>query len=121
VGAGDINRILYVEDDEDVGPLMEHVLTSRGYAVEVATTVSQALSLLENGGFDLVLTDGRLPDGSGVVVADRAKAQEVDVLIVTGYALSLPGVERHDFLMKPVRPAELLAAVDRHIGNHGPG
>ena len=114
-----MNRILYVEDDEDVGPLMEHVLTSGGYMVEIATTVSQALSLLEGGSFDLVLTDGRLPDGSGVVVADRAKAQAVDVLIVTGYALTLPGVERHDFLMKPVRPAELLAAVDRHIGGQG--
>jgi DNA-binding response OmpR family regulator len=114
-------RILYVEDDEDVGPLMELVLTSYGYTVEVATSVSEALSLLDGGGFDLVLTDGRLPDGSGVVVADRAKAQKVDVLIVTGYALSLPGLERHDFLMKPVRPAELLAAVNRHIGSHGQG
>lgn len=114
-----MNRILYVEDDDDVRPVMETVLVSGGYAVEVAATVSEALTLLADGGFDLVLTDGRLPDGSGVLVADRAKAQDVDVLIVTGYALSLPGLERHDFLMKPVRPAELLAAVDRHIGGQG--
>jgi DNA-binding response OmpR family regulator len=114
-----MNRILYVEDDADVGPVMQLVLVSGGYTVEVATSVSEALSLLKDGEFDLVLTDGRLPDGSGVVVADRAKAEDVDVLIVTGYALSLPGIERHDFLMKPVRPAELLAAVDRRIGSDG--
>ena len=81
--------------------------------------MSEELSLLEGGDFDLVLADGRLPDGSGVLIADRAKARHVDVLIVTGYALTLPGIERHDFLMKPVRPEELLTAVDRHIRSDG--
>jgi CheY-like chemotaxis protein len=37
-----MNRILYVEDDEGVGPLMESVLTSGGYTVEVATSVPEA-------------------------------------------------------------------------------
>src|ERR1051325_8947041 len=68
-----------------------------------------------SGEYDLVLADGRLPDGSGMALADRANARGIPSLIVTGYAFDLmkEDLGRFDFLLKPVRPDELLQAVER--------
>lgn len=88
-----------------------------GYRVDVAATATQASSLLDAGSYDLVLTDGLLPDGDGVEIADKAKAQGMAALIVTGYALRFPKehLERHDFVMKPLRARELLDAVAQQL------
>ena len=111
------HRILLVEDDPDVRPLLEHVLLGEGYRVDVATTAAEAASLLETKGYDLVLTDGLLPDGSGTAVADQAKARGIKAVIITGYALQSPKeeVERYEYILKPVRPRELLSAVARYL------
>ena len=113
-----ITCILLVEDDPDVRPLIEHVLLGAGYSVDVAVGVSQARALLATGSYDLVLTDGRLPDGSGIEIADAAKARGIVAVIITGLAMQLGKDElgRHEYLLKPVRPAELLLAVRRYIG-----
>ena len=110
-------RVLLVEDDPDVRPLLQHVLLSAGYAVDAAETALKASSLIEVNSYDLVLTDGVLPDGNGVAVADKAKSRGMRALIITGYALRIPraDLERHDYIMKPLRPRELLAAVARHL------
>ncbi len=47
-------RILLVEDDPDVKPLLEHLLLSEGYQVATADSVTVAVSLLEAQPFDLV-------------------------------------------------------------------
>jgi two-component system response regulator HydG len=65
-----------------------------------------------------VLADGRLPDGTGMAVADRAGERGIPSLIVTGYGFDLMkdhGLGRFDFLLKPVRPNELLEAVERAL------
>jgi DNA-binding response OmpR family regulator len=56
-------RILLVEDD----------LLAQGYRVDPSATVAGARMLLAGGGYDLVLADGVLPDGSGMMVADEAE------------------------------------------------
>jgi DNA-binding response OmpR family regulator len=106
-------RILLVEDDPDVRPMMEHVLLAADYQVEVAVTVAQATALLDRHAYDLVVTDGRLPDGTGIAVADRAKALGVKTLVVTAYGLQFPAAElrRHPYALKPVRAAELLTII----------
>jgi hypothetical protein len=62
-----------------------------------------------------VLTDGRLGDGTGMSVAAKAGEAGGKALIITGYAFELPKEElgRHEFLLKPVGPSELLVAVER--------
>src|SRR5690348_17024914 len=55
-------RILLVEDDRDLRPLLEHVLLSAGYEVTAVETVKSAVSLIEAQPFDLVFTDVSLPD-----------------------------------------------------------
>lgn len=113
-------RILLVEDDPDVGALLEHSLGSAGYKVSKAATVSAAHLLLDHRSHDLVLTDVVLPDGSGVAIADKAQELGIRTLLLTGYGLHLPAHQlgRHECLMKPVRPGELFAAIKRVLGKN---
>jgi DNA-binding response OmpR family regulator len=110
-------RILLVEDDPDVRLLMEHVLHGEGYDVTVVETVAIATSLLASQPFDLVLVDANLPDGSGLTVAEKAKSLGRKALVITGYGLSLPknALADFDYLLKPIRPAELLAEIRQRL------
>ena len=114
-----MTRILLVEDDQNVRVLLEHVLIDGGYVVDSTTTVAEAKSLLDSVGYELLLADGRLPDGTGMVLAEYAQASGVKTLIITGYAFQLASQDlgRYEFLMKPVRPAELLQAIERALGD----
>jgi DNA-binding NtrC family response regulator len=110
-------RILLVEDDRDVRMLLEHVLRDAGYDVDSAETVAAASGWLQRRSYALVLADGVLGDGSGIAVADDARARGIRTLVITGYMLRVgkEQLDRHEFLMKPVRPQELLVAVERRI------
>jgi two-component system response regulator HydG len=110
-------RILLVEDDSNVLLLLEHVLRDDGHDVDLAVTVQQAQSRLLQHRYDLVVADGKLPDGTGMQIGDVANTAGVRVLIVTGFAFQLPSKElrRFDYLLKPLRPAELLRAVERKL------
>jgi DNA-binding NtrC family response regulator len=110
-------RILLVEDDLDVRVLLEHVLIGAGCDVSAVETVKSAKRLLEAQGYDLVVTDGSLPDGTGLDVADEAKARGVSVLLITGHALRLPQqrLAEYTYLLKPVRPPELIDAIRRML------
>ena len=110
-----MNRILSVEDEFDVRMLLQHVLLGAGYQVDSADTVEAACALLDAHAYDLVLADGRLQDGTGMMVAEKAGETGTKALIITGYAFDLPKEQlgRYDYMLKPVRPSELLAAVER--------
>jgi DNA-binding NtrC family response regulator len=115
-GAG-MSRILLVEDDPDVGPLLENILLFAGHKVSKVATVAAAQLLLGHRSHDLVLTDINLPDGNGIAIADKAKDLGAKVVLITGYALQIPAdqLRRHEYLMKPVRAAELLAVIERTL------
>jgi two-component system response regulator HydG len=110
-------RILLVEDDPNVLMLLEHVLRGANHDVDLAATVRQARSYLGKRRYDLVVADGKLPDGTGMTVGDAASAVGIETLIITGYALHLPREElmRFEYLLKPLRPIELLNAIERKL------
>jgi DNA-binding NtrC family response regulator len=118
-----VARILLVEDDPDVRPLLEHILMGAGHRVVSATGVQESLGLIAADGYELVVTDLRLPDGDGRAIADVAVEGGAKVIILTGYGLSLPqGDHRsHTYLLKPIRPAEFLLAVGNVLGEVGRG
>jgi len=97
--------------------LLEHVLLGAHHQVHRAETMQDAIAMLEKQRYDLVVADGRLADGTGMTVAARAQQKGSKALIITGYAFELPKEElgRYDFLLKPVRPDELLMAVDEKL------
>jgi DNA-binding NtrC family response regulator len=112
-----MTRILLVEDDVDVRLVMEHALIDGGYEVDTTGTMLGGCELLGCRPYDLVVTDGRMPDGTGMELADKAHEKGTPALIVTGYAFQLPkdDLNRFEFLLKPVRPSELLQAVKRAL------
>src|SRR4051794_26233744 len=110
-------RILLLEDDADVRVLMEHVLIADRYDVDPAGRVAAARTLLMRQRYDLVLADGLLPDGTGMEIAHEAQRRGTPAIIITAYAFQIPHDElaRFELLLKPVRPAELLQAVERAL------
>jgi DNA-binding response OmpR family regulator len=111
------NRILLVEDDPDVGPLLEHALLHAGFKVHWVSGAVEAQALLDERTYDLVLTDLMLPDGNGLDIADAAKAKSLKCLIITGYAFqfSKERLAQHEVLLKPIRPRELVDAIERRL------
>jgi DNA-binding response OmpR family regulator len=106
-------NILIVDDEAGVRDLLAEVLRENGYAVEVAGTVAEASDLLGKRGYQVVVTDWRLPDGDGTLIANLAAELGSNAFLMSGYlSRMLPGnVDPRQTLMKPVLPSELLAAV----------
>src|SRR5439155_7779526 len=117
-------HILVAEDNEFNAQLMEQLLVRRGYRVRPATNGRVALALAGEGIFDLLLLDVHMPelDGFEVVQAirerERTTGGHLPVIALTARSRKedrerclAAGMD--DFLTKPIRPAELLAAIDR--------
>ncbi|HEY2276119.1 MAG TPA: response regulator [Steroidobacteraceae bacterium] len=116
--------VLLVEDNAVNRRLAEIVLTRRGHTVVAADSGPDALRALGGRYFDLVLMDLQLPGMDGIDATRAIRAAEagrdrrVPVLALTAHAL--PGVREQcleagmdGYLTKPLRPADLLAAVER--------
>ena len=110
-------RILLVEDDPDVRFVVEHVLLDAGHDVDAAETMTGGLELLACRSYDLVVADGKLPDGTGLAIADQAIEQGLKAFVMTGYAFSLPAStpRQYEILLKPLRPREIIDAVERTL------
>ena len=85
-----MSRVLLVEDDPDVRLILEGALFNAGYDVKAAANVRDGLSLLDSREFDLLLTDGRLPDGTGIELADTAGAKGTPVVILMSLDACFP-------------------------------
>jgi len=119
-GIGLAARILIVEDDEAVLETLRAILDRAGYQVEQATDLAQALAATERSVFDVAVLDLRLREDDGLRVLRRLKERSPAAagLIVTGYASLETAVQAlragaFDFLVKPVDPDELKAAISR--------
>ncbi len=113
-------RILLVEDDEDLRKVPARFLDNAGYRVVEAKNSEEAIHhMLNEEAFDMLFTDVVLPGGmNGVEIAERAKLLQpnIKILFTTGYAENAivhngtldPGVE---VITKPYRRAELLEKI----------
>ena len=73
----------------DVRSVVEAALLDEGYEVDVAQNCRQGQAFLDKHTYDLLLTDGRLPDGIGVDVANAAGRHGTPAIIMTTYAFVL--------------------------------
>jgi len=108
-------RILLVEDEPDIHQLLSHALRGEGYRVDPAETVARAGEHLDAQSYAVVIADWRLPDGDGFEIADRAADRGAKTIMISGYLFQIPAerAARHELLMKPMRPQELIDAVER--------
>jgi PAS domain S-box-containing protein len=123
-------HILVAEDNPYNQAVMEDLLPRRGHTVHVAGDGRAALTALEQNHFDVMLLDIHMPevDGFQVVAVQRQREQGTGrhLPIIALTARSAAG-ERElclregmdDYLGKPVRAAELFAAIDRLAGSEG--
>ena len=117
-------RILIAEDEEALCAMCARALKGVGHDVSTALDGSDALDLLkrENGRFDLLLTDIRMPmmDGIALSLAVARDFPELTILLMTGYADQRErahGLDAivHDVIAKPFTLAALRAAVDEAL------
>ncbi len=107
-------RILVVDDELSMREYLDLLLTAEGYAVTIAGAVPEALRLLASDEFDLVISDMRLGNESGLSVleAARARINAPEVILITAYGSPAAAVEamRHgayDYICKPFDNEEL--------------
>jgi len=107
-------RILVVEDDEFVCNSLKWLLTDEGYQVDVTTEGAEALSMVEQNVYDLVITDLMMPGVDGLEVLKKVKtvSEDTSVIVLTGYgtvdaAVSALNEGAFDFLTKPCDDLEM--------------
>jgi two-component system cell cycle response regulator CpdR len=117
-------RILIAEDEEALCALCARALTTDGHDVMTAADGSEALDVLtrEEGRFDLLLTDIRMPIMDGIALALNAARdfQNLTILLMTGYADQRErahGLDAliHDVIAKPFTLAVLRGAVNEAL------
>ncbi len=115
-------RILVVDDERSMRELLSIVLKREGYAVLLADNGRDAIALLEREAVDLLISDIRMPDMTGVEVLREAKRLDADIvgIMVTAFASTETAVEAlrlgaYDYLSKPFDVEELKAKVRNAI------
>ena len=118
---GPPEHLLLVEDDHAIGALLRTELTAKGFQVTWARTLAQGWDLIQQP-FDLALVDLGLPDGDGTdLVRELRRVQETTVIVILTARDEeidiLVGLDAgaDDYLVKPVRLAELAARVRAHL------
>ncbi|MGF6148584.1 Transcriptional regulatory protein ZraR [Kingella potus] len=110
--------VLVVDDEADIRDLMEMTLMKMGLRVDTAVGVEDAKSKLEGGDYSLVLTDMRMPDGSGLEVVQHINRLALDtpVAVITAFGNADQAVEAlkegaFDYLQKPITLSQLRSLV----------
>lgn len=113
-------RVLMAEDERLAAEVIEEGLVEAGFEVLAANDGQEAIDIADNGaGFDLLLTDLKMPrlDGKGLIAALRARRPDLPVVVMTGFpppdgATSLQtGRGPMRLLTKPVSLMPLIAAL----------
>jgi DNA-binding NtrC family response regulator len=115
-------RILVADDDESLRRVIEFRLRQEGYEVKTVADGAQALELLKNEKFDLLLSDMRMPGLDGLELLPRALElnREIKVILITAYATVQQAVEAvklgaFDYLTKPFEKEELSLTVQKAL------
>ncbi len=110
-------QILIVEDEAAIADTLVYALQAEGFATHWSSLGGEALTLLENGTFDLAILDVGLPDISGFEVCKRLRRfSELPVIFLTARSEEIDrvvGLEigADDYVVKPFSPREVAARV----------
>ncbi len=112
------NRVLVVEDDPNLGQLLNEYLRAKGYEVELRTDGEQGAKAYEASDFDLLILDVMMPVKDGFTLAKeiREKDQSTPIIFLTAKSMkqdTIRGFESgaDDYLTKPFSMEELLLRV----------
>jgi two-component system response regulator PilR (NtrC family) len=118
-----VNSVLVVDDEPDLLTLYELTLLREGLEVETASTVAQAREMLQARVFRAVISDMRLPDGTGLDLLQWLEqgSRNEKVIVVTAYgspenAVTALKAGAFDYLTKPVDLRQFRAVVASAMG-----
>lgn len=115
---------LLIEDDITFCLMLKTWLKKKGIQTESASTISSAKNMIERNSYDLILSDLRLPDGSGMDVLEwtHSKKKEIPFIMLTGYADIQTAVDSikkgaFDYIPKPINPDILLEKIQEALSS----
>ena len=116
-------KVLVVDDEESITGALALVLGDGGYEVRAAGSAAEAgRLLLEGAPFDLVFTDLRLPDATGIELLDRIKsdAPDTQVILMTAHGsldVTIEAIKHgaYYYVEKPFAPEQVLTLADRAL------
>ena len=116
-------RLLVVDDEPDLRTLYEMTLLREGYEVETASCIEDALARLSESRYALLITDMRMPDGTGLDLLAYLErgARSEKAIVITAFGSAENAVEAlkagaYDYLTKPVDLKQFRAAVASALG-----
>ena len=116
--AGSPGRVLLVDDQPELRRLFQRTLTKAGHQVAVAENGRKAVALVADNTFDVVISDVRMPDMTGIELLQhlRGKGLRLPVIVITGHGDIPLAVEAMkcgalDFIEKPFAEESILRAV----------
>jgi two-component system, OmpR family, response regulator VicR len=120
-------RLIYIEDDQEMIDLVGLILSRRGFQVEGAHGGRKGLEMVFAEPPDLILLDLMMPGMDGWEVYQQIKGneatREIPVIVITAKAQAIDRVlglhiaKVDDYIAKPFRPQELIDSVDRVLNN----
>lgn len=115
------DRILIVEDDNDISMIEQAYLEAAGFETFIVRDGSEVIPILEKEQFDLILLDIMLPGKDGYEICKEIRDNlKIPILMVTARTESLDkikgfGTGADDYISKPFDPAELVARVNANL------
>lgn len=111
-------KILVVDDDSTFCIMLKTFLSRNGHEVKEAFSFDEAARLIKGESFDVLLSDFRLPDHSGMDILAEAKrkSSETIVILMTGYAdirVAVSAIKKgaYEYVTKPINPDEILLTI----------
>ena len=111
-----------MDDDKSILRTFTRILQKAGYKVDVAETGKEAVEKAEKNKYDLALIDVRLPDmdGTDLLIKLKDAMRDTVKIVLTGFPSLEVGVKALDagadaYLVKPVKPEELLMLIDEKL------
>ena len=116
------SKILVVDDERSVVDALQLILADLGHHVASATSVGEAKELLKGAVYDLVFTDLRLPDGSGIDLLAQIKTDtpETEVIVMTAHGsidITIEAIKGGAFyyIEKPFTPHQVTTLIERAL------
>ena len=113
-------KVLVIDDERVICDACHMVLSEKGHTVDSCMTGKTGLLAIEQGTYDVILLDMKLPDidGMGILKTIREKMPALCVIVMTGYSTMSNAVEAMklgaaDYLAKPFTDDDLIEAVEK--------
>ena len=114
------NRILVVDDEENMRHMLSALLSREGYTVDTAENGQKALKMAAEASYDFILCDIKMPRMDGMMFLEQANAmfQDTTIIMMSAYGSIDSAVEAmkqgaYDYISKPFKPDEVILTLKK--------